>query len=357
MVVLPLANGVAPAIFILGDSTADVGTNSFLPGSNARADFPPNGIDFPHSRATGRFSNGLNSADILAELFGYKSPPPFLSLNSSTLKKRSFTGINFASGGSGVFEITGQSMFGKEKIPFSTSSNNKKNVVTMREQVKQFSSVRGMLSHTMGSAATKKFLSKCLFFISIGSNDILAYYHSRRSIRKTEFLGLIGLAYETHIKSLLNLGARKFGIISVAPIGCCPSQRVFNVSGGCLEELNELAREFHPILDSMLWHLSLEHEGMKYSLGNAYEMTINVIDNPLAFGFKEVKSACCGAGKFNGEAICDPHANLCLKRDEYLFWDLFHPTQAASKLAALTLYSGPPRFVTPINFSQLAEVR
>jgi hypothetical protein len=209
----------------------------------------------------------------------------------------------------------------------------------------------------IGSAATKKFLSKCFFFISIGSNDILGYYNSnsRSFISKIEFLTSLGFAYETHLKTLLNHGARKFGIISVPPIGCCPSQRVFNVSGGCLEDLNELARDFHPILASILWNLSLEYEGMKYSLGNAYEMTINVIDNPSVFKFKEVKSACCGAGKFNGETICDPHSNLCLKRNEYLFWDLFHPTQAASKLAAVTLYSGPPRFVTPINFSQLAE--
>lgn len=59
------ANANAPAIFILGDSTADVGTNNFLPHSKARADFPYYGIDFPKGRATGRFSNGLNSADFL----------------------------------------------------------------------------------------------------------------------------------------------------------------------------------------------------------------------------------------------------------------------------------------------------
>lgn len=65
MVVLPLVQAAAPAIFIFGDSTADVGTNSFLTGRKARADFPHNGVDFPYSRATGRFSNGLNSADFL----------------------------------------------------------------------------------------------------------------------------------------------------------------------------------------------------------------------------------------------------------------------------------------------------
>lgn len=54
-----------PAVFVLGDSTADVGTNSLLPSSDIRADFPFNGIDFPSSVPTGRFSNGFNIADFL----------------------------------------------------------------------------------------------------------------------------------------------------------------------------------------------------------------------------------------------------------------------------------------------------
>lgn len=55
-------NNDAPSLFIFGDSTFDVGTNNFL-RSKARANFPYNGIDFYHSRPTGRFSNGFNTAD------------------------------------------------------------------------------------------------------------------------------------------------------------------------------------------------------------------------------------------------------------------------------------------------------
>lgn len=65
LVIVGLTEASVPAIFILGDSTADVGTNNYLIGSTATANFPPNGIDFPYSRPTGRFSNGLNSADFL----------------------------------------------------------------------------------------------------------------------------------------------------------------------------------------------------------------------------------------------------------------------------------------------------
>ncbi|CAN1187867.1 GDSL esterase/lipase At5g55050 [Linum perenne] len=50
--------------FYLGGSLFDVGTNNYLNMSTARADFLPNGIDFP-TGPTGRFSNGRNAADYI----------------------------------------------------------------------------------------------------------------------------------------------------------------------------------------------------------------------------------------------------------------------------------------------------
>lgn len=61
----PVASANVPAVYIFGDSTADVGNNNYLSGSNAKANFPHNGIDFPNSRPTGRFSNGYNGVDFL----------------------------------------------------------------------------------------------------------------------------------------------------------------------------------------------------------------------------------------------------------------------------------------------------
>ena len=68
VIVLRAVDARVPAVFIFGDSTADVGNNNFLPVSRAKANFPPYGIDFVQGRATGRFSNGLNSADYLGIL-------------------------------------------------------------------------------------------------------------------------------------------------------------------------------------------------------------------------------------------------------------------------------------------------
>ncbi|KAK8669695.1 hypothetical protein V6N13_107119 [Hibiscus sabdariffa] len=113
VVFLSLAVSLAaapPTVYIFGDSTLDVGTNDLIPESQARADVPFNGIDFPYSESTGRFSNGLNTADEIVMLMGLKrSPPPFLRLvhNPSTFKKNILKGANFASGGSGILNTTG----------------------------------------------------------------------------------------------------------------------------------------------------------------------------------------------------------------------------------------------------------
>lgn len=65
-------------------------------------------------------------------------------------------------------------------------------------------------------------------------------------------------------------------------------------------------------------------------------------------------TACCGHGALKAEGICNATASLCSDRRQYIFWDLFHPTDAAARLAANTLYGGPTLYVSPINFAQLA---
>jgi len=56
---------LVPALYVFGDSTVDVGNNQYLPGNSALQ--LPYGIDFPHSRPTGRFSNGYNVADFVGQ--------------------------------------------------------------------------------------------------------------------------------------------------------------------------------------------------------------------------------------------------------------------------------------------------
>ncbi|KVH96552.1 Lipase, GDSL [Cynara cardunculus var. scolymus] len=262
------------------------------------------------------------------------------------------------------------------------------NIVSMSEQIKQFETIYGNLTLVKGRHATKTLLARSMFAVSVGSNDLFGYFESRSTVDPVIFINSLMTAYGCHInvsiyiisnfysqydyreielkdrhivKALYNLGARKFGIIGVPPIGCCPSQRIHNGTGGCLEIENTFARAFHSALDALMKQLASKLPEMKYALGNSYEMTINVINQAQLFtkfylicaDFKSVDTACCGEGWLNAEKTCTPEANMCSNRDEYLFWDLYHPTQYAAELAAMTLYNGGPQFVTPINFAQL----
>ena len=55
----------ATAYFVFGDSLVDNGNNNYIT-TTARANMYPYGIDYPTGRPTGRFSNGLNIADVIS---------------------------------------------------------------------------------------------------------------------------------------------------------------------------------------------------------------------------------------------------------------------------------------------------
>ncbi|KAM5546924.1 GDSL esterase/lipase [Rosa sericea] len=348
------ASEVAPpaAIFIFGDSTVDVGTNTLLLQSRARADFSPHGVDFPYSVPTGRFSNGLNSADQIGTTI---IETIWIPDKSATFPVCCESYVHFQKG-----YTAGSQLCFSRKRHLPRHGDKKMEVVSLGNQIQQFAAVRGNFTEIVGFKTTDTVLSKSLFIISIGSNDLfelVEYFPNATDLFKAERMERLQLTYQNHLKNLYKLGARKFGIISVPPIGCCPHARVQpNVDPSvCVKELNELAQTFFIETQALLRKLSSDLKGMRYSLGNAYEMTMSIIQDPFAFGFKDVQSACCGNGRLNGENPCvtifDP--NLCSNRHEFLFWDLYHPTEFASQLAARTLYGAGTRFMTPMNFSQL----
>lgn len=62
--------------------------------------------------------------------------------------------------------------------------------------------------------------------------------------------------------------------------------------------------------------------------------------------------------KFNGDNFCVEmlSPNLCSNRYEYyLFWDIYHPSQAVAEVADSKLLDSSSGFLYPINFRQLTE--
>uniref|UniRef100_A0A0A9BE12 GDSL esterase/lipase n=1 Tax=Arundo donax TaxID=35708 RepID=A0A0A9BE12_ARUDO len=154
---------LVPAIYVFGDSLVDAGNNDFLPAPAPRA-VPPNGIDLPRGvlRRTGRFTNGFNLADIIAQHVGFKmSPPAYLSLTplSSLDLLRGRVGTNYASGGSGILDITGNG------------------TITLREQVQLFAKTKARILRfgLVDRERLDHLLGRSLFVISTGGNDFGAF--------------------------------------------------------------------------------------------------------------------------------------------------------------------------------------
>ncbi|KAK9229879.1 hypothetical protein WN944_022845 [Citrus x changshan-huyou] len=145
----------------------------------------PYGIDFPTGRA-GRFSNGRNMVDILADLLGFDNPiPSFATTSGLDILK----GVNYASGSSGIRDETGQ------HLGAGINMNNQ------------------LLNHQ--------------------------YIES----------GIVNMSGDKESATLYNYGARKVVLFGLAPLGCTlPNMAIDGTNNGssCVDFINRADREgFH----------------------------------------------------------------------------------------------------------------
>nr|XP_024395505.1 GDSL esterase/lipase At1g71250-like [Physcomitrium patens] len=92
-----------PAMFILGDSLVDVGNNNYVL-TLAKANYPPNGLDFPQG-PSGRFCNGRTVSDCLVQYMGLPFPPAYL--DPTAKGPVILQGLNYASVAAGILDSTG----------------------------------------------------------------------------------------------------------------------------------------------------------------------------------------------------------------------------------------------------------
>uniref|UniRef100_A0ACD5TYT4 Uncharacterized protein n=2 Tax=Avena sativa TaxID=4498 RepID=A0ACD5TYT4_AVESA len=333
------ASNLVPAVYVFGDSTVDVGMNGPLP--------LPYGIDLPQEYLpTGRVSNGYNVADYISKLLGFKmSPPAYMSLTPETSHEilRGFGGVNYASAGCGILNTT---RLGK--------------CFSMAEQVEFFANTKSKMTEYTGGAgsvAISTLLSKSLFLISAGGNDL--FITPLIPALFPIFYNRLLNSFTRHVQTLYDLGARRFGIIDVPPIGCLPVIRSLSPTGACVGISNELAKGLNNLLVERMAQLAADPErpGMTYSVGSSFNLVTNFTTDPEAAGFKNVTSACCGTGRIELGALCLPDSTVCDDRADYLFWDLVHGTQATAKKGAAIIFSAPVEegFAKPINFQELVS--
>ncbi|PIN10458.1 Triacylglycerol lipase [Handroanthus impetiginosus] len=335
-----------PCYFIFGDSLVDNGNNNNIQ-SLAKANYMPYGIDFPGG-PTGRFSNGKTTVDVIAELLGFDDYiPPYASARGQQILK----GVNYASAAAGIRPETGQQLGGR--IDFAGQVNNYKNTV---EQVVN-------ILGDQESAAN--YLGKCIYSVGVGSNDYLnnyfmpLYYSSSRQYSPEQYADVLIQEYTEQLRALYNFGARKFVLIGVGQIGCSPNALAQNSPDGstCVQRINDANQMFNNKLKALVDDFSRNTPDAKFIYINAYGIFQDLIDNPSAFGFKVTNAGCCGVGRNNGQITCLPLQTPCQNRNDHLFWDAFHPTEAANIIVGRRSYSAQKGSdAYPFDIRRLAQL-
>ncbi|XP_020519008.1 GDSL esterase/lipase At1g71250 isoform X2 [Amborella trichopoda] len=156
--------------------------------------------------------------------------------------------------------------------------------------------------------------------------------------------------------ALHSLGLRKFVLAGVGPLGCIPNQLATGLApiGSCVTYVNEIVGSFNIGLRDLVTQLNANHPNATFIYGNVYGALGDILHNPSTYGFKVANRGCCGLGRNEGQITCLPLATPCPNRNEYVFWDAFHPTEAVNNILAHRAFTGPPSVCYPINVQELA---
>ncbi|XP_021891520.1 GDSL esterase/lipase At2g23540 [Carica papaya] len=345
-------NGEIGASFIFGDSLVDAGNNNYL-STLSKANIRPNGIDFKASggNPTGRFTNGRTIGDIVGEELGLpKYAVPFLAPNSTG--KSILYGVNYASGGGGIMNATGRIFV---------------NRLGMDVQVDFFNITRKEIDKLLGpSKGRDHIMKKSIFSITIGANDFLNNYllpvlsiGARITQSPNSFIDDMISNLRNQLTRLYRLDARKFVIGNVGPIGCIPYQKTINQLNEkeCVDLANKLAMQYNGQLKDLLAQLNDNLPGATFVHANVYDLVMELITNYQKYGFTTASEACCGnGGQYAGIIPCGPASSMCEDRDKHVFWDPYHPSEAANIVIAKQLLDGDKKYVSPVNLRQLRNL-
>ncbi|XP_040381079.1 GDSL esterase/lipase At4g26790-like [Oryza brachyantha] len=318
---LPPAAAKVPAVIVFGDSTVDTGNNNVI-ATALKSNFPPYGRDI--GAATGRFCNGRLPPDFISEALGL--PPLVPAYLDPAYGIQDFArGVCFASAGTGLDNATAGVLA----------------VIPLWKEVEYFKEYQRRLRRQAGRAAARRVVRDALYVVSVGTNDFLENYFLLVTGRFKQFtVGefedfLVAQAAE-FLTAIYRLGARRVAFAGLSAIGCLPLERTLNaVRGGCIEEYNQVARDYNVKVNAMMAELRSSLPGLKLAYIPVYDDMLNLINNPSTLGLENVEQGCCATGMFEMGYLCNEKSPLtCPDADKYFFWDSFHPTEKVNRFFA-----------------------
>ncbi|GFP81830.1 GDSL esterase/lipase lip-4 [Phtheirospermum japonicum] len=324
-----------PVIFNFGDSNSDTG--GFAAGIGLEDGYPYGRAFFSH-RPTGRTNDGRLVIDFLCEYLGTQ----YLSAYLDSLDRPHFSnGANFAVLGACALQ---------PNIPRLSPFD-------LNIQILQFKHFQSK----MVSKMKEEFFKNALYTIDIGQNDLADSFGALSYAQAIGRVSSFVYAIRDAMKTIYQLGGRKFWVHNTGPLGCLPRELAIrgklNSSDldqyGCVRSLNDGAKAFNAKLNALCEELRSQMENSTIVYVDVYSIKYDLIANSTSYGFKNPLMACCGYGgpPYN----YDPDSNktcwtsgyrVCEERVPYINWDGIHYTEAANAIVASkilsTNYSSPP---------------
>lgn len=293
-------------MFVFGDSYADTGNqNKSMPSWLA-----PYGTNFP-GHPSGRYSDGRVLTDFVASYFNITSPVPY-ELRNYYYRDLMVCGINFAYGGTGVFDTS-------NGLPNMTAQIN-----LLQKLVQE------------GSYSLQE-LSSSLAFVSVAGNDYAFYVSKNRSYKGIHlFVKLLIKQLSVDLIRLYKMGIRKVAVSSMEPLGCLPFSTVDYSYTRCNETSNKVAVFHNLLLQKTVQRIRKKFAGLSLVVLDQYSSFMSILSHPQQYGnFNEPFLKPCCTGKTNrdycGSVDKEGNAlyNLCSNSSSAFFWDILHPSQAA----------------------------
>lgn len=282
------------ALYVFGDSLSDSGNDYLLTRGAV-----PNGSIYTDGVNAGRFTNGLNYADLLAAKLGVTLAPSLIG------------GTNYAYGGARTASVA---------LPGS---------LTFNQQITQYST-------TIGSAD-----SNALYTLWIGANDLsdaiaATALGSPTALADTITLAMTGIA--NAIGTLALMGAEHFLIPNLPDMALVPELRAYNSAD--LSALATMASmSFNTALADML--MSDAFAALDIRTFDVFAAQHDMTEHPELYGLTNVADGCY-TGFVDGSSLTGSAPETCATPDEYFYWDFEHPSaRVHAELARLAFAAVP----------------
>nr|GMC96116.1 GDSL esterase/lipase At5g03610-like [Ipomoea batatas]GME18532.1 GDSL esterase/lipase At5g03610-like [Ipomoea batatas] len=288
-----------PKMFVFGDSYVDTGNWSPTNASGSWRE--PYGMTFP-GKPSGRWSDGRILTDYLASYLGIGSPQPYAAWKRDGEAKQ--FGMNFAYGGSGVFDtyVDGPNM------------------------TTQISYLQQLLQENV---YTKHDLTSSVTLVSSVGND---YNYHTFTKHMGGFVKTLTKKLSLNLKRIHEMGVPKVAVTAMEPLGCIPGVAFLttgNYSNTCDERMNKITRFHNQLLKQNIQKLNDQTDGSPFvilDLYAAFMSALNIQHNRNSSFAHPMKPCClgkCGEVDESGKK----EYRVCDNPKMAFFWDIFHPSQ------------------------------